>query len=108
MHKHFSHAHILSYGNGNWTYDNTDITKAEQQGIEINWENPPFTDTFNTPESTATEGSYMVIRYQSTQPATELIHCHIWSHQGKKLKINLKLPNMHLFYRYGYELLTCF
>lgn len=79
IHKHFEHTHVIAYGIGNFTYN--DIIEAEQDGIDVNWNDPPYKDTYYTLQSTAEAPSYLVLRYQAKQVTASLIHCHITSHQ---------------------------
>ncbi|EOR01328.1 Laccase-1 [Wallemia ichthyophaga EXF-994] len=78
IHKHFEHYHVLAAGTGNFSY--WDVVEAEDNGVQVNWLDPPYRDTVLIPESTIDEGSYLIFRYESVQPTAALLHCHVNMH----------------------------
>jgi FtsP/CotA-like multicopper oxidase with cupredoxin domain len=76
MHKHASKTWRIGAGMGIWNY--TSVAEAmETEPHSFNLVEPPFRDTWVT----SFDGpSWMVLRYQVTNPGAFLLHCHVESH----------------------------
>lgn len=72
IHKHSSRAWQVGSGSGIWNY--TSVDEAATLHPELfNFENPPYMDVF----ATSFEGpSWLIMRYQVTNPGPWLLHCH--------------------------------
>ncbi|EDN10655.1 predicted protein [Histoplasma mississippiense (nom. inval.)] len=73
-------------------------TQAFAQNF-FNLETPPLADGFTSPPGTAQDPSWVVIRYQVTNPGAFLLHCHIQTHLSGGMGVILldgydKLPEV--------------
>lgn len=78
MHKHTGKTWQIGAGEGIWNYTSVDeAIRAEP--TKFNLKNPNFRDTFIT----SFDGpSWVVLRYQVTNPGPWLMHCHFEIHLG--------------------------
>ncbi|GAM82783.1 hypothetical protein ANO11243_007690 [Dothideomycetidae sp. 11243] len=78
MHKHGNHMYQIGSGSGTFNWSSTE--EAMQYIPEqFNLVNPPRRDAFNSP-ATLTGPSWLMVRYQVTNPGPWLLHCHINNH----------------------------
>lgn len=76
MHKHTGKTWQIGAGEGHWNYSSVDEA-IEAEPDRFNLKNPNFRDTFVT----SFDGpSWIVLRYQVTNPGPWLFHCHIETH----------------------------
>ncbi|TIA84715.1 hypothetical protein E3P99_04123 [Wallemia hederae] len=87
MHFHGLHRHLLATGTltGDWNY--TDVADFDAKHPDtINWINPAYIDTFNTPTSMPDAPSYLITRFQAGDAEPTLLHCHIGSHKAQGME----------------------
>ncbi|KAJ5967103.1 conidial pigment biosynthesis oxidase Arb2/brown2 [Penicillium viridicatum] len=78
MHKHTGKMWQIGAGEGIWNYTSVDEAMRAEPA-KFNLKNPTFRDTFIT----SFEGpTWMVLRYQVTNPGPWLMHCHFEIHLG--------------------------
>ena len=77
IHKHANKFYMIGAGIGDFNFTNT--ADAITAGYPINLQNPPYVDGFT---SIPAEGNntWMIFRYQVTNPGAWLLHCHVQSH----------------------------
>lgn len=76
MHKHTGKTWQIGAGEGHWNYASVDEA-IEAEPSKFNLKNPNYRDTFVT----SFDGpSWIVLRYQVTNPGPWLFHCHIETH----------------------------
>jgi hypothetical protein len=76
LHKHTGKTWQIGAGGGIWQYESVDEAIAAEP-TKFNLKNPNYRDTFIT----SFDGpSWIVLRYQVTNPGVWLFHCHIESH----------------------------
>jgi FtsP/CotA-like multicopper oxidase with cupredoxin domain len=77
MHKHFNKFWMIGQGTGNFVWNSVAEAIAAQPA-SFNLNNPPLRDGFNTPP--ADDGSWMVMRYTTSNAGPDVLHCHISQH----------------------------
>ncbi|KAE8378045.1 multicopper oxidase-domain-containing protein [Aspergillus bertholletiae] len=78
IHKHANKFYVIGQGSGAWNYSS--VAEAMQHTPEsFNLKTPQIRDTFISPPS-ATEDTWLAIRYQVVHPGAWLLHCHIQVH----------------------------
>lgn len=78
IHKHSNRAFIIGAGEDLWNW----TTVAEAAAAipqNFNFVSPPYRDGFVTPP-TATQPTWLAVRYQVVNPGAFMLHCHIQSH----------------------------
>lgn len=71
FHLHGHKFWILGWGSGNFPASTT----TEAPLSQIDWNNPPYRDTFLLPQ-----GGWVAIRYITDNPGAWIFHCHIEWH----------------------------
>ncbi|KIY01430.1 uncharacterized protein Z520_02982 [Fonsecaea multimorphosa CBS 102226] len=79
MHKHSNKAYVLGKGIGNWTWDTVSEAAAALPAGTFNFVNPPLRDGYTTTPNEV-NSTWMVLRYQVTNPGAFLFHCHVQTH----------------------------
>ncbi|OAP57509.1 hypothetical protein AYL99_08247 [Fonsecaea erecta] len=79
MHKHSNKAYVLGKGIGNWTWSTVAEAAAALPAGTFNFVNPPLRDGYTTTPNEA-NSTWMVLRYQVTNPGAFLFHCHVQTH----------------------------
>ncbi|KAK2616916.1 Glc7p regulatory subunit [Conoideocrella luteorostrata] len=76
MHKHTGKMWLIGEGEGIWNYSSVEEA-IDAESSRFNLENPNWRDTYIT----SFDGpSWLVLRYQVTNPGPWLFHCHIETH----------------------------
>nr|QNT61264.1 laccase [Chrysosporium merdarium] len=76
LHKHANKMWQIGTGLGLWNYSSVyEAVQAEPQSFNL--ENPNYRDTYVTSFAGT---SWMVLRYQATNPGPWLFHCHLGTH----------------------------
>ncbi|RJE17284.1 laccase-1, partial [Aspergillus sclerotialis] len=79
MHKHSNKAYVLGKGIGNWTWNTVSEAAAALPAGTFNFANPPLRDGYTTTPNEV-NSTWMVLRYQVTNPGAFLFHCHVQTH----------------------------
>ncbi|KIW88693.1 uncharacterized protein Z519_10739 [Cladophialophora bantiana CBS 173.52] len=79
MHKHSNKAYVLGKGIGNWTWNTVAEAAAALPAGTFNFANPPLRDGYTTTPNEV-NSTWMVLRYQVTNPGAFLFHCHVQTH----------------------------
>ncbi|KAE8389550.1 laccase TilA [Aspergillus alliaceus] len=105
IHKHANKFYVIGQGTGAWNYSS--VAEAMQHiPKSFNLKTPQIRDTFVTPPS-ATEDTWLAIRYQVVNPGAWLLHCHIQVHLSGGMALALldgvdKWPEIPHEYSIGY------
>ncbi|TIA88158.1 hypothetical protein E3P81_03635 [Wallemia ichthyophaga] len=105
MHFHGLHRHLLGSGTlGLMSWNYTDVADFDAHNPDaINWKDPAYVDTFNTPSSMPDAPSYLVTRFEAGEAEPTLLHCHIGSHKAEGMEYLLiaegKQPEIPEYYR---------
>ncbi|KAI5286050.1 hypothetical protein KEM54_000097, partial [Ascosphaera aggregata] len=78
IHKHSNKFYVIGHGDFAFTYANVEEAMKEHPEA-FNLEDPPFADTFMTPQ-TRMGPSFLVLRYHIENPGAFMMHCHIQTH----------------------------
>ncbi|KAH0844209.1 Laccase-1 [Fonsecaea pedrosoi] len=81
MHKHSNKAYVIGKGVGNWTWNTVAEAAAVLPAGTFNFENPPLRDGYTTTPNEV-NSTWMVLRYQVTNPGAFLFHCHVQTHMA--------------------------
>jgi len=107
MHKHSSKTWQIGAGTGLWKYASVAEAIAAEPG-SFNLANPNYRDTFIT----SNQGeSWIVLRYQVTNPGAWLFHCHIELHLAEGMAMAIldgvdkwpRIPEEYAGDRRGFE-----
>ncbi|KAE8414341.1 Cupredoxin [Aspergillus pseudocaelatus] len=87
IHKHANKFYVIGQGSGAWNYSS--VAEAMQHIPEsFNLKTPQIRDTYITPPS-ATEDTWLAIRYHVVNPGAWLLHCHIQVHLSGGMAIGI-------------------
>ncbi|KEY70202.1 hypothetical protein S7711_03421 [Stachybotrys chartarum IBT 7711] len=78
IHKHGNKMYYLGSGTGRFRWASLDDA-MEEEPQNFNLRNPPQRDTFDTPQARG-EITWMVVRYEVSNPGPWMLHCHISNH----------------------------
>lgn len=106
IHKHGNKMFAIGFGAGTWNWTSADEAIKEMPE-NFNLVDPPRRDGLATP-SAFNEPSWMVVRYQVTNPGAWLLHCHIQSHLLGGMAMTIQdgvdywpvVPDEYLYYQY--------
>ncbi|KAG5298084.1 laccase TilA [Histoplasma ohiense] len=102
IHKHSHKMYVIGRGQGPFHWETVDDAIKEVPQF-FNLETPPLADGFTSPPGSAQDPSWVVVRYQVTNPGAFLLHCHIQTHLSGGMGVILldgydKLPEVPVEY----------
>lgn len=81
MHKHGNKIFFLGAGIGEFPWRTVEEAEQELPKGSFNFENPPYQDTFTTPDIVGEASAvWTVVRYKAEYAGAWLLHCHVQTH----------------------------
>lgn len=105
MHKHGNRVFFLGAGVGEFTWRTVEEAEQHLPKGTFNFENPPYQDTFTTPDIVGEASAvWTVVRYKAEYAGAWLMHCHVQTHLSGGMGVVIldgvdKWPEVPLEYR---------